>query len=284
VYEVHADCGCTTVQFPQVLKPGESGELRGTFHPAAVWSGEMEKGLVVKTSDPRQPEMRLTFTAEIIPLIRITPPNPLVVNFKRGEVIRQEIRLVPRKGRAVKITGPKSDSSLVKAVMDPPKDEGGEWTYKLHLVIGPQNQPGDFNGRLMFETTDPSVRVFPITVVGFAQSGPVATPTAIQPPEFTPEAGKEITRFQVFTRKGKLRIRGVETGDPAIEAEVISRTPDQFYEVVLRYRGGWHPGNVSRSIRVLTDDPGAPVLAVPFSLTVAGTPDAKTASAGPAQQ
>ena len=59
-----------------------------------------------------------------------------------------------------------------------------------------------------------------------------------------------MTRFQVFTRSGKLQLKGVETGDPALKGEIVTRTPGQFYEVVLRYAGGWTAGELKRSIRV----------------------------------
>lgn len=268
IYEVHADCGCTTVEYPQLVKPGETVQLRGVFHPASVWSGKLEKGLTVRTNDPRSPETRLTFFADVIPLIRMTPQSPFVLNFQRGEVYHQTFKLTPRGGRPVRISVPKSDNPLVKAELGQPHDEGGEWTYPLYLTLGPQNQPGDFSARVLMDTTDARISVLPLTVVGFAKTGPVATPTTLAPPAFTPHEGSEVTRFQVFTRKGKLKLNGVETGDPALEAEIIPRTPDQFYEVALKYRGGWKDGSVSRTVRVKTDDPSAPILSIPFSVTV----------------
>ncbi len=74
--------------------------------------------------------------------------------------------------------------------------------------------------------------------------------------------------MQVFTRSGRLTVLGVETGNPGLEAEIVPKTPGQFYDVVLRYAGGWQSGPVRTTVVVRTDDPKDPVLKVPFRTLV----------------
>src|SRR5205085_795647 len=102
-----------------------------------------------------------------------------------------------------------------------------------------------------------------------AQEGPVVSPSQVMVSSIAAgEKGKELQRLQVFTRSGHLRLKRVETGDPAVRAEIVETARDQFYQVVLRYGGGWHPGSVNHTIRLVTDSPRDPVLTVPFRALV----------------
>ena len=61
-----------------------------------------------------------------------------------------------------------------------------------------------------------------------------------------------MARLQVLTRRGHLKVLGVDTGTPALRTVVVPKTPGQFYDVVLRYAGGWKPGPVESTIRIRT--------------------------------
>ena len=74
--------------------------------------------------------------------------------------------------------------------------------------------------------------------------------------------------MQVFTRGGELRLLGVDTGNPGLKAEIDPKSVGHFYEVVLRYTGGWKSGPISTTIKVRTDDRIDPILTIPFSATV----------------
>ena len=78
----------------------------------------------------------------------------------------------------------------------------------------------------------------------------------------------ELARVQVFTRSGHLKVLGIDTENPGLRAELQPKTAGQFYDVVLRYTGGWKSGAVVGKIRIRTDDPTTPVLIAPFQATV----------------
>jgi hypothetical protein len=137
--------------------------------------------------------------------------------------------------------------------------------YRLHLVIGPRRQAGDFVARVQLATTDPQFPQEAVVVVGLAQSGPAVNPVEVVVPTIARgEKGKELRRMQVFNRGGPIRLLGVYTGNPGLRAEIVPKSPGHFYEVILRYAGGWKPGPVSSTIRVRTDDREFPVLTAPF--------------------
>jgi hypothetical protein len=74
--------------------------------------------------------------------------------------------------------------------------------------------------------------------------------------------------MQVFTRNGHVRLLGIDNGNRGMAAEIRPKISGRFYDVVLRYAGGWKPGPIASTIRVRTDDRSFPVQAVPFCATV----------------
>jgi hypothetical protein len=266
ILSAEGECGCLTPHFPPVIGPGRSAEIRVHFEPQPLWSGKVEKGVKVKTDDPTQPEARLVLAGNVVPYIRTDPQSPLVINTKRGETYTRDLRLIPRPGHSVSISNPVSDSPFVKATLGSPDRDRA---YPLHLKIGPMIQTGDLTARIELATTEPKVPELPVIIVALAQNGPVVSPRELSVSTVSPaHQGKELTRLQVFTRGGELRILSVNTGNPGLEAEIKPESAGHFYDVVLRYAGGWKSGPVAARIKIRTDDRSAPVLTVPFSATV----------------
>jgi hypothetical protein len=266
ILEAEGGCGCLTVTFPRKLRPGATGQLRVKFTPLPAASGRVERRVRVRTDDPRRPEAELTLAAEVIPLLRTEPRSPIVVNYRRGVVYQREVRLIPRPGSAPKVSVSPPESAYLKARMEPPAPSDPERAYRLRLVIGPYDRPGDLSLPLEVSTSAPHLPIVPLTILCQAVSGPVVSPTQLYLASVGPgEDGKELNHLQVFTRSGELRLLGVDTGDPGLQAEVTEKTPRRFYDVILRYAGGWRPGQVQGTIRVQTDDPQDPVLRVAFS-------------------
>ena len=75
---------------------------------------------------------------------------------------------------------------------------------------------------------------------------PVVSPREVFVSSLAPgDQGKELSRLQVFARSGGLKLLDVDTGNPGLKAEIQPKSPGQFYEVVLRYAGGWKSGPIS---------------------------------------
>ncbi len=153
------------------------------------------------------------------------------------------------------------------ARLDPPTS--GDATAHLHLEIGPVEGPGDRTETIQLVTTETDVPRLPITVLAWAQSGPVVRPSELFLRDVGAAAkGAKLGTLQVFTRSGALQLLGVDTGTPAVAAEVSPRTPGKFYDVVLRYQGGWKPGSMDGVLRVRVGDARHQVLTVPYHLVV----------------
>lgn len=266
--EVRGDCGCIRAEAPPEVAPGAQAELKVEFRPAPVWGGEMDKNVHVTTDDPGQPSATIALKATVIPLVALSPAGPLIVPFDRGKEERRVLTLTPRGGVAVRFGAPPPAGGVIRGRLLPPDPADPPGARRLEVRVGPIRAPGDFHGTLLVPTTEPKVPRFPITVIAQARSGVVVTPNPVRVPMFSGGPGSEVARMQVFTRRGPLKLLAVETGDPALAAEIRTRSPDQFHEVLLRYRGGWKKGTLRRPLLVRTDDPRDPEVRIPLEVTV----------------
>jgi hypothetical protein len=269
IVAVDGDCGCVTPEFPRSVAAGGTGEIKARFEPQAYWDGKMEKSLTVRTTDPAQPETRLAIAVEVVPFVAIQPPSPIQVLYKHGETYQKEIRLTPREGSGIRITTALSDSPEVKATLEPSSSSEAKGAYLLKLAIGPHDKPGDFISTVRVQTSEARLPELRVVLAGLAQSGPVATPAEVNLPTVRDVTdGKELTRFQVFTRSGKLRVLSVDTGTPKLRAELSAPEGSVFTNVILRSAGAWTSGPMKATLTVRTDDPKFPEIKVPFQATV----------------
>ncbi|MFN3653098.1 MAG: DUF1573 domain-containing protein [Armatimonadota bacterium] len=269
IRSVEGDCGCVTSEFPRLVAPGGSAEIRGRFEPEAHWDGLVEKQLLVRTNDPTQPELKLAVAATVVPFIAMEPGGPLIVPYEPGRSYQREVRLVPRKGSPVGISSPQCDSPLVRAALLPPEPGDTARAYRLRLTIGPGPAPGDFNATVRMDTTEARLPQCWLAVVGLAQRGPVVSPRELSVPSLQPTgSGQELGRIQLFTRTGQLQLKRIETGSRLLRASVEPSTPGQFYDVTLTAAERLQPGLLSTTLRFHTDSPVAPVVSVPVRVTV----------------
>jgi hypothetical protein len=269
VVSVHGSCGCLTSGALPVIAPHASGEIRVAFVPQADWSGRVEKDLTVRTDDPAQPETRLVLAADVLPLVRIDPSGTLEVPYRPGTVYRREVRLTPRKGSRVHLGRALSESPLVKPVLFPPGPDDSPESYRLQVTAGPWAGPGDAITDIRVPTSDPRLPELLLVVAARAQVGPVVEPAEVFLPTITPgHEGTELARMRVFSRSGPLRLLKVETGSPALRAEIVPQPGGTGYHVPLTYLGGWSPGTVRGTIRVHTDDRLFPLVTVPLHAAI----------------
>ena len=66
LHKIKATCGCTTVNpSKNIIKPGESSSLKAIFN-SGTFSGKQSKYITVISNDPKQPEVRLRMTGNVV--------------------------------------------------------------------------------------------------------------------------------------------------------------------------------------------------------------------------
>lgn len=264
ILSVETGCGCLVPAWPRAVPGGGTEELHVRFQPQPDWNGRVEKEIVLRTADPRRPEIRLRVSADVEPLVRFEPSAALELSYRPGAVYRKEVSVRTRPG--LRLGAPQPRDPRVRAKLTPAGQPG---QYRLRLTLGPFPGPGDYFLNVAVPTSDPKLPRATLTVTARAAEGPVVLPRELFLPALTPgREGEEILRAVVYARGKPLRILGVETGDPAVQVEVREQERERSFELAIRYRGGWKPGVVQRTLRVRTSDPHFPVVSVPLHVTV----------------
>ncbi len=286
IEDVDVDCGCVKPRFPREVKSGERGEIAATFQALPGWSGVTGRNLRVFTNDPRQkhlpqrapglpspvndPALRdftLTVTADVIPLLKLDPPSPLLVPYERGKTYRRTVRLLPRAGTNARATVVVRAAAPVKATLRAPDPKDPLRAQRLDLVIGPNPNAGDFTAQVQLATNQEKLPQVTLEVVGQARTGAVVTPPDLYFGSVAPGTPKALGNLNVFTRDQQrgLRVLGVETSDPKVRADFQTIAAGRFYTVTLHYQGGWPRGVASGTLTIRTDDKEAPLLKARYS-------------------
>lgn len=268
IQDVEVECGCTHPEFPKTVASGGAGQIHVRLEAGVSWNGIVGRNLHVLTDDPKQPRVTLTILAKILPMLLFDPPSPLRVPITFGQVTRRTVTLTPRKGANFEIIAANSSMSGVSTVLHRPLDGSPDKTCKLDVIVGPVEQPGDFNSQLHVATTDPKMPTVSYMVMGEAQSGPVVRPTAFYMPTVDPKTPKHMGMVEVMCRSGTVRVTGASTDDPHLTASVRELSPGRSYAVNVEYTGGWPAGRRSGNFVIRTEDPRAPLLKVPYSVLV----------------
>ncbi|HBL30687.1 MAG TPA: hypothetical protein DD490_27950, partial [Acidobacteria bacterium] len=72
ITDVHAQCGCTVVDYTKTIAPGESGKVHAEVD-TATFNGPIAKSVTVFTNDPEKAQIELTVRAVVEPQIQARP-------------------------------------------------------------------------------------------------------------------------------------------------------------------------------------------------------------------
>ena len=88
ISNVSSSCGCTgTLMSNERIAPGDSGALAITFDTQKA-HGESKKTVSLETNDQKNPRVRISFTANVIPVVDIVP-DYVYLQGKEGTTITQ---------------------------------------------------------------------------------------------------------------------------------------------------------------------------------------------------
>jgi len=275
IEEVKTSCGCTTASYPQTLQPGEKGVLKVKLVSQPLWSGVEEKHLIVRCNNRNQPQVELDLTAQMRPLFRFSPANPVAVPYRKGELLRQVITVTAASDRDVRITGVTPAGPETGAQLLPAESAGSARAWRVEITARPPEAGGDFSRTVTLQTSDPKVPAIPLVVTGLAQDALAVLPPILYLGRLSAAADTGPPPvLTIYRRAGAFRVVEVKTDSPALKTEIGPLdAPDaaghnSFYGISVHYLGGWKKGKVPGKIVVRIDDPAVPKLEVPYEATV----------------
>lgn len=135
-----SSCGCAVVNLKddqKVIPPGEILELVVTFDSRGR-QGAQDKSVTILTNDPAEPELKLSFKANVQYLYEIQP-SAAVMNLRavrRGETVERTIDIYPGPSRrSVKVTGIELPEWSPLSFKSEPFEAGNGTGQRLHLTV-----------------------------------------------------------------------------------------------------------------------------------------------------
>lgn len=132
-------CGCTVASVkPDVLKPGEKGELVFTLNVAGI-RGHTEKLITVPSNDPDNPQVRLILKADVKQLFEANPSQVLIGDLPQGSRTNLTIQIRRTDGQKLVITKTETSGSAVKAELQPVENAPDQ--MQLVVTVDGQGAP-----------------------------------------------------------------------------------------------------------------------------------------------
>lgn len=162
-------CGCFDLKVgSKSLKPGEKTSIQVAFHTESL-KGPFSKSVMVDSTDPASPTVRLIIKADIIPVAEASPERWNFGTIRAGKTANQTIVLKPTQPKGFSITSAKSDGKAVSVGSIRPIP-GEKNLHKIALSITPGLKTGRIYERVTIRLkTDKGARELPFMVFGNVQ-------------------------------------------------------------------------------------------------------------------
>lgn len=275
VKTVRPTCGCTVVDYPRSIEPGESGVIKAKVD-TTEFAGPISKSMLLMTDDPESPSMSLVIKAVVKPFVEVLP-RPLVrINAIQGEGSTQRVVLVadPSVGEDLKITKIESNvpqllASYRKLDKNELVDERGPHQFEVELSLADDVPVGPLNAQILVFTNHPKAKKVVIKVFGVVRALLHVTPSRIQfgAVEAALRPGRNV--IVVNNRpEGKVMISSAEVDDPTFNAEVITIEEGKRYQVTVTIDPEARPGKKDATLTLTTTDEQFPELKVPVGAAI----------------
>jgi hypothetical protein len=252
IASVRVSCGCTSAQaLQQDLAPGQETAIlvqmdtRRFQHTKSVT-------IFVQFDQPRWEEVRLWVQANSRDDVTVIPESLAFGTIKRGSTSATAVNITFLGDGNWQILGVKSDSNYVQTAVKQIRRDAGEVSYQLTAALRPDTPAGKWYTDVWLQTnnpTTPRVRV-PLAVE-------VAAPLSISPMTVVlgeVKAGKQAERRLIVRGATPFRITGIKGTDKLLSVREAEAESKAVHVLTVTLRPN-KPGEMNRSIRILTDLP-----------------------------
>lgn len=167
ILSARASCGCLR---PQVecrrYRPGERGRIVLGIHAATQTAGPKRFLLHLDVRDPSERTITLWATAELLSDLVVEPANLIVYSNGKAPV-RQEVRIVDRRGAGLAIAAVAASPPLADARILDREEDAPESVRRIAFTVPAAAPPGGVEARLEVRTEDAQYPVIeiPVTIV-----------------------------------------------------------------------------------------------------------------------
>lgn len=272
IRNIQSSCGCTAaVAGQKTIEPQGAGEIDVTFNSAGR-SGSFQKSVRVVTNDPASPTVELKILGLIVTPLTVEPRHVNLGLVRAGSDAQAEVRLaLSAYDKELRITQIEKTAHLEAQAIDPVVDRDKGASIRVRIL---DTAPAGFlNGRISIRFDDPSIQ--PVTVgVSARIRGAV---------EVVPSRAHFFVRGDPDTPVHRqLKITGLETPDLRIErvdvdpelfkADVRAESAGKSYILDLELKTPVKERQLSRTVRIHTNEPSMKVIEIPVQVWVQDKP------------
>lgn len=235
-------CGCTLASFKSdTLQPGESGELPFTLHLGNT-RATLEKHIVVKSNDPKTPEVSLAIKADYTPLYEVAPMS-LLANFPLGLSSTNLVTTISRSdGKPLRIARLTPSQPWLTAKVET-NNAAGPGTARIRLEVRRDGPPRRFNEFVhVYAADETNSPVSTVYVYGQVMGELSLTPEALywsvtdaeKAAKERPEAATT-RRLTIRAADGRaLEVKNVQSSVQGLRVEVVPKEAGRSYELVAK--------------------------------------------------
>lgn len=267
IESVKPGCGCTVVDFDEVVHPGQEGKINMVVDGNQV-HGTFAKSAKVNSNDPEHPVMTITIAGEEVPYINVVPEGRVFLQGRYGEKVERQVRLSSNEeGLDFKVTGVRSNIDHQITYRVDPGDAEREWV--LSVFKNPALPTGTNFGTIYVKTNSEKAPEKVVQVQVITKGAITVQPTALNygRVKFDPErTGEPVTKtVTVLSPKEDFEILEVTTSSNAYQASVTEEMRGQRYKIDVTFT----PPKKTKTrqtelgeMTIKTNDPHEPTLRV----------------------
>lgn len=255
-------CGCVTPYFDKVIEPGKEGRIEAELRSAG-FRGAQVKTIQVTSNDPDNPNLTLRLTTTIRTAIEVRPSEQIPIALKTDEPTVQEVEIVSSTDEPLEVQEVRANVPFATAKAEKIDDKRA----KVTITISP-DAPTGRNTVLVTARTNSTAQP-QVNIVLNYEKGIVVTPTTVFFGAINSATPLPIERVVTVSRGDKgFQVKKFEVDDPNIEVRHEVTEDGKQHRFILRYKGGWQPGNVRKNMIIETDDPQQSTLRVSIMANV----------------
>ena len=244
---VRASCSCAaTASTAAAIPPGASGAVEVTCDTANTF-GPQNKTVTVYSNDPAQPVSTLTLSGRVRAEAAADPPRVYAGHLGRGQTALNDVRILGDVASAGRVET--SGKSVEATLDDTPKGR------RLRIAIKNDAPLGAFAEIATLPTGSPRHPLLAVPITGVVDGNVVVSPAQVNFGVAT--VSEQVSRAIGVQNRGQrpLRILAVRLR-PAIGTAVVSPlAAGREFRITVTLQAGLHPGKISATLEVDTDDP-----------------------------
>jgi hypothetical protein len=259
-------CGCTVAGVkPEVLKPGEKGELTFTLNLGRN-RATLQKNITVECNDPDSPKTVLTVKADYTPLYEISPVS-FYLNLRKGDTTNVTAKVTRTDGKPFTVAKIKPSQSWIEAKAEPEPGSTNQ-SVRINATLKPEGSPRYFTEMLNVFIDESEQPAFTVTFSGRLMGDLTLTPESLYWPITDPEKGVSTRRIVVKSSLAdKLDIKNLTSTLKDVTIEAVPKEDGKTMELVAKLNSV--PDRTTNGvIRFETNVPSQPKVEVPIWINI----------------